>query len=130
MTRAKRNPALKVAGVEFFTFKELAKATNQFSVENEIGEGGYGKVYKATLGEKRKVTVAIKRAQKESLHGANEFYAEIEFMSRCHHRNLVKLVGYCDDEGEQVKPFVQTVLSFTLLVFLINSLRTSLSNIT
>lgn len=101
MTRAKKNPALKVAGVEFFTFKELSKATSQFSVNNEIGEGGYGKVYKATLEEKKKM-VAIKRAQGESLQGAKEFYNEIEFMSRCHHRNLVKLVGYCDDEGEQV----------------------------
>lgn len=101
MTKAKKNPALKVDGVEFFTFKDLSKATNRFSVSNEIGEGGYGKVYLGTLVGKKQ-QVAIKRAQRESLQRTNEFYTEIEFMSRCHHRNLVKLVGYCDDEGEQV----------------------------
>ncbi|KAG0566527.1 hypothetical protein KC19_7G070000 [Ceratodon purpureus] len=101
MARAKKNPALKVAGVRFFTFKELAKATNQFDVINEIGQGGYGKVYKATLEEENKV-VAVKRAQRESLQGLNEFYTEIEFLSRVHHRNLLGLVGYCDDEGEQM----------------------------
>ena len=101
VARAKKNPALKVAGVRFFTFKELSKATNQFDVVNEIGQGGYGKVYKATLEEENKV-VAVKRAQRESLQGLNEFYTEIEFLSRVHHRNLLGLVGYCDNEGEQV----------------------------
>jgi len=123
VTKAKKNPALKVAGVEFFTFKELSRATNQFSVDNEIGEGGYGKVYQATVGEKKK-KVAIKRAHRESLQGSKEFYTEIEFMSRCHHCNLVKLVGYCDDEGEQV---LFILVSRALLVLLIcsNSLSRS-----
>ncbi|KAL1202066.1 putative LRR receptor-like serine/threonine-protein kinase [Cardamine amara subsp. amara] len=63
-------------------------------------EGGYGKVYKGTLGNG--TVVAIKRAQEGSLQGEREFLTEIELLSRLHHRNLVSLVGFCDEEGEQM----------------------------
>ena len=46
--------------------------------------------------------MAIKRAQEGSLQGEREFLTEIELLSRVHHRNLVSLAGYCDEEGEQV----------------------------
>lgn len=97
----KRNPDLKVAGVTAFSFEELSQATNNFSDENQIGQGGYGKVYVGDLKD-GKQRVAIKRAEQGSLQGAHEFYTEIELLSRVHHRNLVILVGYCDDEGEQM----------------------------
>eukprot|EP01018_Ginkgo_biloba_P016010 Gb_07021 [translate_table: standard] len=91
---------VKVAGVKDFTFEEMALATNNFSVSMQVGQGGYGKVYKGILGNG--TIVAIKRAQEGSLQGEKEFSTEIELLSRVHHRNLVSLVGYCDDEGEQV----------------------------
>jgi serine/threonine protein kinase len=46
--------------------------------------------------------VAVKRAQKESMQGAHEFKTEIEILSRVHHRNLVNLVGFCYEQGEQM----------------------------
>jgi len=46
--------------------------------------------------------VAIKRAQKESMQGKLEFKAEIELLSRVHHKNLVSLLGFCFDQGEQM----------------------------
>jgi hypothetical protein len=95
-----RNPALKVMGVKAFTYEELATATKQFSETNQVGSGGYGKVYYGELEDGQ--MVAIKRAQEGSLQGAHEFYTEIELLSRVHHRNLVMLLGYCDDEGEQM----------------------------
>jgi serine/threonine protein kinase len=98
---AKRHPDLKVAGVRAFSYEELASATDNFSDENVIGQGGYGKVYRGNL-DNGKQLVAIKRAQEGSLQGAHEFYTEIELLSRVHHRNLVILVGYCDDVGEQM----------------------------
>jgi serine/threonine protein kinase len=109
VNRAKRNPALKVAGVKAFTFEELAQATDNFSDEKQVGQGGYGKVYLGNLNDGKK-QVAIKRAEEGSLQGAHEFYTEIELLSRVHHRNLVMLEGYCDDEGEQVS--VQFLLTF------------------
>jgi len=46
--------------------------------------------------------VAVKRAQEISMQGAEEFKNEIELLSRVHHKNLVGLVGYCYDQGEQM----------------------------
>ncbi|KAK8467078.1 hypothetical protein PHAVU_008G244800 [Phaseolus vulgaris] len=77
----------------------MALATNNFSESAQIGEGGYGKVYKGRLCDG--TVVAIKRAQEGSLQGEREFLTEIELLSRLHHRNLVSLIGYCDEEGEQ-----------------------------
>jgi serine/threonine protein kinase/Leucine-rich repeat (LRR) protein len=101
LNRAKRNPDLKVTGVKAFTFEELAQATDNFSEKKQIGQGGYGKVYMGIINDGKK-QVAIKRAEEGSLQGAHEFYTEIELLSRVHHRNLVMLEGYCDDEGEQM----------------------------
>ncbi|KAH9311369.1 hypothetical protein KI387_026404, partial [Taxus chinensis] len=91
---------IKIAGVKDFDFSEMALATNNFSASMQVGQGGYGKVYKGILADG--MIVAIKRAQEGSLQGGKEFSTEIELLSRVHHRNLVSLVGYCNDEGEQM----------------------------
>ncbi|KAG0479088.1 hypothetical protein HPP92_013807 [Vanilla planifolia] len=90
----------KVDGVKAFTFEEMAFTTNNFSSSSQIGEGGYGKVYKGILADGS--VVAVKRAEKSSLQGSREFCTEIELLSRLHHRNLVSLLGYCDEENEQM----------------------------
>lgn len=87
-----------------FTFKELATATQNFDSSTLVGRGGYGKVYKGILADE--AIVAIKRAEEGSLQGQREFLTEIELLSRLHHRNLVSLIGYCDEEEEQVFLFV------------------------
>ncbi|XP_027941999.1 probable LRR receptor-like serine/threonine-protein kinase At1g06840 isoform X2 [Vigna unguiculata] len=92
--------SIRVEGVRSFDYKEMALATNNFSQSAQIGEGGYGKVYKGRLPDG--TVVAIKRAQEGSLQGEREFFTEIELLSRLHHRNLVSLIGYCDEEGEQM----------------------------
>ncbi|GLT26767.1 hypothetical protein SLA2020_018120 [Shorea laevis] len=91
---------LKIDGVKSFTYGELALATNNFDIIAQIGQGGYGKVYRGTLADG--TIVAVKRAQEGSLQGEKEFLTEIQLLSRLHHRNLVSLVGYCDEEGEQM----------------------------
>lgn len=96
----KHHERIKVAGVKDFTYEEMAKATKNFDDSCEIGQGGYGKVYKGHLDDG--TVVAIKRAQEGSLQGGREFYTEIELLSRVHHLNLVSLIGFCDDEGEQM----------------------------
>lgn len=91
---------MKVEGIKGFSFTDLEKATNRFDVTVQIGQGGYGKVYKGVLGDG--AVVAIKRAEQGSIQGQKEFFTEIEMLSRVHHRNLVSLIGYCDEENEQV----------------------------
>ncbi|KAH7427551.1 hypothetical protein KP509_10G048900 [Ceratopteris richardii] len=87
---------LKLKGARFFTLAEIKKITNNFSKAHEVGVGGFGKVYRATLpsGEH----VAIKRSDAGSQQGATEFKNEIELLSRVHHKNLVNLVGFCLEE--------------------------------
>ncbi|KAE8039439.1 hypothetical protein FH972_011850 [Carpinus fangiana] len=92
--------SMKIDGVKDFTYGEMAMATNNFNSSTQVGQGGYGKVYKGILADG--TVVAIKRAQEGSLQGEKEFLTEIELLSRLHHRNLVSLIGYCDEEGEQM----------------------------
>ncbi|TQD95734.1 hypothetical protein C1H46_018678 [Malus baccata] len=92
--------SMRIEGVKAFTSKEMKIATQNFDTSMQLGRGGYGKVYKGILSDN--TAVAIKRAEEGSLQGQKEFLTEIELLSRVHHRNLVSLVGYCDEEGEQM----------------------------
>ncbi|KAL3838501.1 hypothetical protein ACJIZ3_023092 [Penstemon smallii] len=91
-------PQLK--GARWFSYDELKKCTNNFSQSNQIGSGGYGKVYKGMISSGQ--IVAIKRAQQGSTQGGFEFKTEIELLSRVHHKNLVGLVGFCFEQEEQM----------------------------
>ncbi|XP_042393199.1 leucine-rich repeat receptor protein kinase HPCA1-like [Zingiber officinale] len=90
--------APQLRGARTFSLDELKKCTNDFSRVNEIGSGGYGKVYRGTLPNGQ--IVAIKRSEKGSMQGGLEFKTEIELLSRVHHLNLVELVGFCYEKGE------------------------------
>jgi len=105
--------SIKIDGVRAFTYGEMSSATNNFSISAQVGQGGYGKVYKGTLSDG--TVVAIKRAQEGSLQGEKEFLTEISLLSRLHHRNLVSLLGYCDEEGEQVIFFLSEFIKFNTL---------------
>ncbi|ONK57801.1 uncharacterized protein A4U43_C09F4230 [Asparagus officinalis] len=91
-------PQLK--GARWFSFEEIKKCTNDFSGANDIGCGGYGKVYRGTLSNGQ--LIAVKRAQQGSTQGGLEFKTEIELLSRVHHKNLVSLIGFCFEQGEQM----------------------------
>jgi chitin elicitor receptor kinase 1 len=72
-----------------FSYEELATGTNDFSVGHKIGQGGFGSVYYAELrGEK----AAIK---KMDMQDTREFLSEMKVLTRVHHMNLVRLIGYC-----------------------------------
>ncbi|CAD6342379.1 unnamed protein product [Miscanthus lutarioriparius] len=90
----------QLRGARMFNFDELRKITNNFSEANDIGNGGYGKVYRGTLPSGQ--LVAVKRSQQGSLQGSLEFRTEIELLSRVHHKNVVSLVGFCLDQAEQI----------------------------
>lgn len=76
----------------FISYEELKDATNNFEAASILGEGGFGRVFKGVL--KDGTAVAIKRLTSGGQQGDKEFLVEVEMLSRLHHRNLVKLVGY------------------------------------
>ncbi|GFY83508.1 CRINKLY4 related 3 [Actinidia rufa] len=90
---------------EEFSFSDLVAATNNFSLENKIGEGSFGVVYRAKLWDGREV--AIKRGEtgpktQKFQEKERAFESELAFLSRLHHKHLVSLVGYCEDRDERL----------------------------
>ncbi|KAG0627746.1 hypothetical protein M758_2G225100 [Ceratodon purpureus] len=81
-----------------FTYKELSKATNNFSRRELLGSGGFGAVYKGTLPSG--AVVAVKRMRHESKHGEESFQAEAASLSQIRQRNLVQLRGWCHEEEQ------------------------------
>ncbi|PWA84321.1 serine/threonine/dual specificity protein kinase, catalytic domain-containing protein [Artemisia annua] len=82
----------------------IKSATNNFGVENFIGVGGFGKVYKGEISENGRLTktVAIKRLDRRHGQGDHEFLTEIMMLSRYRHKNLVSLIGFCDEDDEKI----------------------------
>lgn len=87
------NVATLPASVKTFSLSELEKATDTFSSEKVLGEGGFGRVYHGIMEDGSEV--AVKLLTRKDHNGQREFVAEIEMLSRLHHRNLVKLIGIC-----------------------------------
>lgn len=83
-----------------FSFDELAEATSGFSQANLLGQGGFGFVHKGILPDGKEV--AVKSLKSGSGQGEREFQAEVEIISRVHHRHLVSLVGYCIADGQRM----------------------------
>eukprot|EP00253_Pinus_taeda_P022799 PITA_22799 len=100
-SREDSGDAPKLKSTRVYSLQELKLATNNFSGDNEIGSGGYGKVYKGILPVGREM-VAVKQAKKESKQGVSEFKNELELLSRVHHKNLTALIGFCFEEGNRL----------------------------
>ncbi|KAK1397207.1 Receptor-like kinase lip2 [Heracleum sosnowskyi] len=77
----------------WFTLRDLQLATNRFSAENVIGEGGYGVVYHGTL--VNGTEVAVKKLLNNLGQAEREFRVEVEAIGHVRHKNLVRLLGYC-----------------------------------
>ncbi|CAJ1978260.1 unnamed protein product [Sphenostylis stenocarpa] len=95
--------------LEEFSLDTLLRITNSFCEDNRIGIGSFGSVYHAILEDGKEV--AIKRAEASSstytvlgaqLDKDNAFVNELESLSRLHHKNLVRLVGFYEDTKERI----------------------------
>ncbi|KAI7746525.1 hypothetical protein M8C21_016367, partial [Ambrosia artemisiifolia] len=83
-----------------FGLATLHKATNNFSMNNKLGEGGFGPVYKGVLEDGQEI--AVKRLAKTSTQGLHEFKNEVILISKLQHRNLVRLLGCCIEGIERI----------------------------
>ncbi|KAI3910977.1 hypothetical protein MKW92_035607 [Papaver armeniacum] len=84
--------------LQIFNLACLVVATNNFCLNNKLGQGGFGPVYKGKLQNGQQI--AVKRLSKSSGRGIEEFKNEVLLISKLQHRNLVKLLGCCI-EGEE-----------------------------
>ncbi|PRQ34197.1 putative protein kinase RLK-Pelle-DLSV family [Rosa chinensis] len=83
-----------------FHLNTVATATNNFSIENKLGEGGFGSVYKGILYDGKEI--AVKRLSKFSGQGVEEFKNEVLLIAKVQHRNLVKILGCCFEDEEKI----------------------------
>ncbi|WJX37980.1 receptor protein-tyrosine kinase [Trifolium repens] len=84
----------------FFDRATILKATKNFSLDNKLGEGGFGLVYKGTLLNGQEI--AVKRLLMSSSQGLKEFKNEVMLCAKLQHRNLVKVVGFCIEREEKM----------------------------
>ncbi|XP_077222414.1 G-type lectin S-receptor-like serine/threonine-protein kinase LECRK2 [Tasmannia lanceolata] len=82
-----------------FSYDELLKATDGF--KEELGRGAFGTVYKGALSNSGRV-IAVKQLEKVIEEGEREFRAETRAIGRTHHRNLVRLLGFCDEGSHRL----------------------------
>ncbi|XP_057478933.1 probable L-type lectin-domain containing receptor kinase S.5 [Actinidia eriantha] len=84
---------------KLFTYRQLSKATRNFSKENLLGTGGFGSVYKGVTKDPH-ATIAVKKISSTSKQGEKEYLAEICTIGRLRHKNLLQLQGWCHDRDE------------------------------
>ncbi|KAF4383739.1 hypothetical protein G4B88_020061 [Cannabis sativa] len=95
------SPQVSRLGSLHLNMSQVARATRNFSPSLQIGEGGFGTVYKAHLDNGH--IVAIKRGKKEQYENlSTEFSSEVQLLAKIDHRNLVKLLGYVDQGNERL----------------------------
>ncbi|XP_024994871.1 probable LRR receptor-like serine/threonine-protein kinase At1g67720 isoform X2 [Cynara cardunculus var. scolymus] len=96
---AARCGSLMDEGVSYYiSLAELEAATSGFS--KKIGKGSFGPVYYGKMKDGKEV--AVKMMADSSSHGAQQFVTEVALLSRIHHRNLVPLIGYCEEEHHRM----------------------------
>ncbi|RZB75783.1 G-type lectin S-receptor-like serine/threonine-protein kinase isoform A [Glycine soja] len=101
-----------------FDLASIAHATNNFSNDNKLGEGGFGPVYKGILPYGQEV--AVKRLSETSRQGLKEFKNEVMLCAELQHRNLVKVLGCCIQDDEKLLIY-EYMANKSLDVFLFDS---------
>ncbi|XXG75152.1 hypothetical protein AAC387_Pa07g3727 [Persea americana] len=85
--------------LQSYSYKELQKATSNFS--EELGKGAFGTVYKGAISNGTRI-IAVKKLEKVVEEGEREFRREMRAIGRTHHRNLVRLIGFCDEGSSRL----------------------------
>ncbi|KAJ1278522.1 hypothetical protein BS78_04G086100, partial [Paspalum vaginatum] len=109
-------------GFEFqvVSLKDIIAVTNNFHKSFMIGQGGFGKVYKAQLDSRE---VGSKRLCGDSEQGIADFKNEIILIAKLQHRNLVSFLGCCI-EGEEKLLIFEYMANKSLDALIFSSTRT------
>ncbi|KAK4427461.1 protein STRUBBELIG-RECEPTOR FAMILY 6 [Sesamum alatum] len=83
-----------------YSVADLQIATDSFSVDNLIGEGSIGRVYRAQTDDGQ--VLAVKKINSSVLSNSEEFLDVVSEISRLHHPNITELVGYCSEHGQHL----------------------------
>ncbi|KAK8664491.1 hypothetical protein V6N13_084280 [Hibiscus sabdariffa] len=112
------------SSLRYFNYKELEEATNGF--KEELGRGSFGIVYKGIIKTDSEdlTRVAVKKLDRVVQDTDKEFRTEVNVIAQTHHRNLVKLLGYCD-EGQSRMLVYEFLSNGTLASFLFGDLKPS-----
>ncbi|KAK2987678.1 hypothetical protein RJ640_028926 [Escallonia rubra] len=96
------SPSNNIVGdnLRCFTYKELVEATNGF--KEELGRGAFGTVYKGTMQLVSRNIVAVKKLGNVVQDGDKEFNTEVNVIAQTHHKNLVRLLGFCNEADERL----------------------------
>ncbi|XP_010931011.2 G-type lectin S-receptor-like serine/threonine-protein kinase LECRK2 [Elaeis guineensis] len=82
-----------------YSYKELEMATEDF--REELGKGAFGTVFRGAFSKGGRM-IAVKRLEKMVEDGEREFQREVKAIGRAHHRNLVKLFGFCNEGSNRL----------------------------
>ncbi|KAG7964052.1 hypothetical protein I3843_09G149400 [Carya illinoinensis] len=122
-TTRERNRSTRNSDLQIFDLRMIVAATNNFSVSNKLGEGGFGSVYKGSLYNGKEI--AVKRLSKYSGQGIEEFKNEIAIIAKLQHRNLVRIIGYCV-QGEEKMLIYEYLPNRSLDTFIFDETKRSL----
>ncbi|XLU28628.1 hypothetical protein S245_064694, partial [Arachis hypogaea] len=106
-----------------FDLLTITTATHKFSLNNKIGQGGFGPVYKGKLEDG--LEVAVKRLSHSSTQGMTEFITEVKLIAKLQHRNLVKLLGCCI-QGEEILLVYEYVVNGSLDTFIFDKTKSKM----
>uniref|UniRef100_A0A5B7AA86 Receptor-like serine/threonine-protein kinase n=2 Tax=Davidia involucrata TaxID=16924 RepID=A0A5B7AA86_DAVIN len=113
-------PVVPGMNLRIFSYKELEEATDGF--KEELGRGAFATVYKGVLKSENGNLVAVKKLDKMVREGDQEFKAEVSAIGRTNHKNLVQLLGYCN-EGENRLLVYEFMSNGSLASFLFENSR-------
>ncbi|KAF0887799.1 hypothetical protein E2562_004022 [Oryza meyeriana var. granulata] len=85
---------------KIFTYSELEKATGGF--HEVLGTGASGVVYKGQLQDECGTNIAVKKIEKLQQEAEKEFLVEVRTIGQTFHRNLVRLLGFCNEGTERL----------------------------
>ncbi|XP_047342382.1 G-type lectin S-receptor-like serine/threonine-protein kinase At5g24080 [Impatiens glandulifera] len=98
LRKALENSWIQTGAPISFSYRDLQGKTNNFA--NLIGTGGFGSVYKGSLGDG--TLIAVKKLEKVLPHGHKEFITEVNTIGSMHHVNLVRLRGYSSEGSHRL----------------------------